>query len=57
MNTVALNIPQIIHELTLDFMHTQDFKFSSPEEYVMKYKEVYDKIMKAYSASPTFNKQ
>lgn len=50
-------IQQIIHELTLDFMHTQDFKFASPEEYVVKYKEVYEKIMKAYSASPTFNKQ
>lgn len=52
-------IQQIIHELTLDFMHTQDFKFASPEEYVMKYKEVYDKIMKAYSASSasTINKQ
>lgn len=50
---------QQIHEMTIDFMHTQDFKFASPEEYVMKYKEVYDKIMKAYSASSssTINKQ
>lgn len=47
-------IQQIIHEFTLDFMRTQNFKFTSPEEYIAKYREIHAQIEAAYLKS---NKQ
>lgn len=35
---------QQIHEMVLDFMRTYYLKHSSPEEYVERYRYIYDKI-------------